>query len=810
MKYGDTLALRSVQEWLPYNVDYTEIKNLIKEYTTKRPPVTTSDQHTEFEDELFEVFMDQLGRIDLFVKSKAGEIDRRIVGCGRQITELGNNRKRRKAHIANRYAKIEQEVIRVGHDIQSLSRFVNVQRTAFHKLLKKYRKWTGSACLPDRVRIILESPTAFHRHNFDQNVIEVSELLTAVRDGINTLSDDVFSAPSRQNLHNDRTHAATNGTARQDHTRSRLDLDLAFATSQITNHGGCAVFWVHNEHIIELQVFLLRHLTLQASSPTTSVAATPLASRRNSEASFAVKGDSVGCVILDDLNTFSNIQNTTTIDEVTKSAMRTAGRIQWCSSDAEAAVVVSDHSGTILEDLRPIEIVEVKTKKKQIEALLDPKSAIPSLREVESMQQRRDMEKIRAWLKSHPGVTPLAKIFSHRNRFSGRVAGGEAWAFVDRDIKMVSYSGERGGLTTDDEGSEAAKVIEFPHAVVSVQWDGKQTPAFIHELTHSHFVESVPGFSIEIHAIAVLYEPKDMLPPVWLPALSKDIRKTPTQRPAHSRRSSSHIFFSNASSKNSSVTTGDSGRQYQSTPGTSDVGVLENSRKKRKRRAAREIKSISNARYWNEFDDDEEHEEPYTVLIRPSSSYSYDDPTEQSLTAYMLSSLTRVFSLIRNGFRRDKGKKRSEQSPLLGGISSGLDTDSEPDYDGASESGIRNYNTFGIMPSRRTVYDAGHMALLTISFLMLMVSGALAVGESLSGHKRGHKHIGKLLVVDLSVLVGVLICLTTGVLGLTIFLVGARRVSWPHRLSVLSTFAAVCVGCGVILTMTSRDIMGEA
>jgi SPX domain protein involved in polyphosphate accumulation len=137
----------------------------------------------------------------------------------------------------------------VGHDVQSLSRFVNVQRTAFLKLLKKYRKWTGSACLPDRVLILLESPTAFHRLNFDRNVIEVSELLTAVRDGINSLSDETFATSQFQNLQNGRPAAAacaTNVTPHHDYARSRLDLDVAFATSRVTR-GSRAVFWVHNE-----------------------------------------------------------------------------------------------------------------------------------------------------------------------------------------------------------------------------------------------------------------------------------------------------------------------------------------------------------------------------------------------------------------------------------------------------------------------------------------------------------------------------------------------------------------------------------
>ena len=45
------------------NIDYQEIKQLIKGYTTNRPPVPSPNQKTEFEDELFDIFMDQLGRV---------------------------------------------------------------------------------------------------------------------------------------------------------------------------------------------------------------------------------------------------------------------------------------------------------------------------------------------------------------------------------------------------------------------------------------------------------------------------------------------------------------------------------------------------------------------------------------------------------------------------------------------------------------------------------------------------------------------------------------------------------------------------
>src|SRR5205807_466708 len=89
------------------NLDYNEIKQLIKRYTTGKPLVKSPEAKTDFEDEFFNILMDQLGRvllaialgdrcgsltvvqIDLFVKSKSGEVDRRI---GKRTRCLNSNR----------------------------------------------------------------------------------------------------------------------------------------------------------------------------------------------------------------------------------------------------------------------------------------------------------------------------------------------------------------------------------------------------------------------------------------------------------------------------------------------------------------------------------------------------------------------------------------------------------------------------------------------------------------------------------------------------------------------------------------------
>lgn len=69
------------------NIDYDEVKHFIKENTTPSKgksisvPGRGDDKLREFQDELFDILADQHQRIDLFVRSKSGEIQRRLGKC---------------------------------------------------------------------------------------------------------------------------------------------------------------------------------------------------------------------------------------------------------------------------------------------------------------------------------------------------------------------------------------------------------------------------------------------------------------------------------------------------------------------------------------------------------------------------------------------------------------------------------------------------------------------------------------------------------------------------------------------------------
>ncbi|KFY24431.1 hypothetical protein V493_05240 [Pseudogymnoascus sp. VKM F-4281 (FW-2241)] len=179
MKYGQALYERSVPQWAPYNIDYNELKTLIRTHTTPPPgsshsnssqPVVIPGQTDEALSCFEALFARELGaqhaRVDLFVRSKADEFRRRLNDYEQKLNRLiargdpesgGVMTARRR----ERLARLETRVLRCTDDIRNLDRFIQAQRIGFQKILKKYRKWTGSRTLPRLTDPFLSPSTSF-------------------------------------------------------------------------------------------------------------------------------------------------------------------------------------------------------------------------------------------------------------------------------------------------------------------------------------------------------------------------------------------------------------------------------------------------------------------------------------------------------------------------------------------------------------------------------------------------------------------------------------------------------------------------
>ncbi|GAB1316254.1 hypothetical protein MFIFM68171_06464 [Madurella fahalii] len=196
MKYGEQFEKESVPQWSLHNIDYNSLKHHIKVHTTKDQATAIAipgHQDTalrKFEDELYSELCRQHDRVDLFVTSKADEISRRLHYLSNQVHRLilrcaTSGRDRMSLKRRQRFAKYEQELLRCGDDIRSLQRFVSAQVIAFRKILKKYRKWTGSSTLGSRFRdSILSHPKSFTRRDFSQLQSRHDDLLQTLQAAI--------------------------------------------------------------------------------------------------------------------------------------------------------------------------------------------------------------------------------------------------------------------------------------------------------------------------------------------------------------------------------------------------------------------------------------------------------------------------------------------------------------------------------------------------------------------------------------------------------------------------------------------------
>ncbi|KAI1085051.1 hypothetical protein F5B20DRAFT_129172 [Whalleya microplaca] len=187
MKYGEHFEQASVPCWSLQNIDYNSLKHQIKTHTTKDQataiaiPGQQDYALKKFEDAFYLELCNQHDRVGLFVTSKADEISRRLRHLSGLLHQLilrcteahGVSVKRQR-----KFARYELLINECGQDIRSLSRFVNAQVIAFRKILKKYRKWTGSTTLSSRFKEnVLSSPKSFTKRDFHPLELQYQELL---------------------------------------------------------------------------------------------------------------------------------------------------------------------------------------------------------------------------------------------------------------------------------------------------------------------------------------------------------------------------------------------------------------------------------------------------------------------------------------------------------------------------------------------------------------------------------------------------------------------------------------------------------
>jgi hypothetical protein len=409
-----------------------------------------------------------------------------------------------------KYAKIEEQANQAGEEIRLLSRFISAQRTAFVKLLKKYAKWTGRDSLGARFNTeVVQSPDSFVHTDLTAHL----EHWTMLLDGISVaMGQGHLSAASSPAILPMVPKQSSSDVSKRINEAMRSNSDVHFDTvftyCPIGNDGARAVYWVHPEQLVELQVLLLQYTRSAFSRPSTSSSTSNNTAivRRSSAGrpeTAAEKPADHGVIVVDDGERFAQKQNSIPISDAEEAYSRPhiqpAATVMW-TINSEAVLCITDnfkqstengfttattfkkkHLGTLLDVEKPYDVHSSGSN--------TPVSAQP-------LSSHENVEESRTWLKNHSNAAPLVAFLSRRTRFASLPTTRDhgIWCTLDADVSLKTTK------IDDLEGKEwpqrlSKDGVRFPYAVLEVRQEGNNEVDLIKILDESYLVSlaSVSG-----------------------------------------------------------------------------------------------------------------------------------------------------------------------------------------------------------------------------------------------------------------------------------------------------------------------------
>ncbi|RMD42394.1 hypothetical protein DV735_g2717, partial [Chaetothyriales sp. CBS 134920] len=819
MKFGDRLY-RLSPKYSAYNVKYNELKHLIKLSTqgslgaASLPvgiPAAGSHRWQPLEDDLFPILRDEHNNVALFIKSKQGEIDRRLAHLDTQVkigqNSVDNGPLDRPVLQARRYQRLVSHAEAIGLEIDQLSQYTAVQKTAFRKILKKYRKWTGSSALQDRLnaQVFSSGELAFDYVLYRDRLATLSQAISALAGPM--LSGHQQTATNRRRSSSLRSSNAKDITAAAN--KSQLELDLALETVPYGEVSGSRYYWIHPDNLEEAESLLLRYMSVCGNR---SGDLSPLSPPPTGSIPRPVQ---THLVLYDNVQRY--VQNT---DNDRPSSIAVTAR--W--TDEPLGLVSLSN---IVPNSTDIEAIPVKRKDLSAALQRSPEAGGTSTPRAEQYSR------IRSYLSEHRDVKPLAAAHFTRVRYAGNTNSSAVgtWATLDSSISFTAPT-DVSQLGVSEPTAEQGEL--FPHAILHIRWEFSRMAEVARLFDTSHLAQRVEDCSLNRAAIYTVC--KQLEQPRWRQLLDTDIRKVPetlvknrlairqpstisttSSGPLSSDGAVEGVFSPNAPGLSSATSVGQGSVTDTSGAEAQQRGPVSPKKSKKKKRARLAIppprpqdEAASQPRYWNEFDDgdsDVNQEETYAIYI---------DPNQETFPG--ADRFARVFSSMYDSIGRGKKTVISwlpikmkatvhedgVRSPLLSppsrlNSSDGDVESSDSDTDDLANKGIpqpapRRYGIFaptfrqGQRLGRRqkaleTTLFHFYTGLIIISYVLLIMAGLL---EN-TGRKK------KVFEVNAGVVAGVSVAELGAATSVVLVCMRREKLSRIHWALVVSNVAVIVI-----------------
>ncbi|KAK6842052.1 SPX-domain-containing protein [Apiospora arundinis] len=530
MKFGEQLRTSVISEYQWYYVDYDDLKEQLKkasgpsagdesapgpsDSSKKNKQKAPKREWTENDEARFLQRLDEeLEKVYNKTQVKTSEIQRRIMWEEKEVDSLV---KRMHDRGPNEPGPAEEEFVAreefisdIIADVHDLAKFVQINYTAFYKIIKKHDKMTGWYLKPVWDTRLKSKP--FYREDYDRDVVKLSKMYDNVRTRGNPVKGDSAAGGSQASF-----------------------------VRQTTK------YWVHPDNVTELKLIILKHLPVLVF---------------NAKKEFEQADSAITSIYYDNPEKWDLYEG-----RLKKTEGAEAIRLRWYGGMKNDQIFVERK--THREDWTGEQSVKARfnVKEKNVNSYMRgdllPTALFEKARKEGKKQEKQIAEEERLaqevqYSVLKKGYKPVCRSFYNRTAFQ-LPADARVRISLDTELSMVREDNLDGraragknwrrtdiGIDWPFSQLPASDIVRFPYAVLEVKLQtqhGQEPPEWVRELIASHLVEAVPKFSKFIHGCASLFPDRIKLLPYWMPQMDVDIRKPASKdfgirRPAHSSTS---------------------------------------------------------------------------------------------------------------------------------------------------------------------------------------------------------------------------------------------------------------------------------
>lgn len=153
MKFGENLSSLSIPEWKSYNLDYNDLKSKIRQLTRRRLGLSSDDhdsdasaRHVRHGDVtlrlLYHAFVDNFNYVDLFIVTKRGELERKLVYNQKVFARI--LLPKLALSLVDHQILLNElyyQVLEISRTLRNLNGFIIIQKIACNKIFKKFIKY---------------------------------------------------------------------------------------------------------------------------------------------------------------------------------------------------------------------------------------------------------------------------------------------------------------------------------------------------------------------------------------------------------------------------------------------------------------------------------------------------------------------------------------------------------------------------------------------------------------------------------------------------------------------------------------------